>query len=81
MNGLAMVYEFLGRGTRNYVFCKRWGDEIGNGPNYNHWWMMTDLDKVYPGKSGRAYVSAYYLSRWGNDEARENHGNNLPVCY
>ena len=64
----------------NYVFCKRWGDEVSNGKDYNHWWMLTDLDEVYPGKSGRAYVSAYYLSRWGNDEAKDNNGIDLPDC-
>ncbi len=26
------------------------------------------------------YVSAYYLSRWGNDEARDNNGTVIPDC-
>lgn len=30
--------------------------------------------------SGRAYVPAYSLSRWGNDEARDNDGAVIPDC-
>ena len=26
------------------------------------------------------YVSAYYLSRWGNDEAKDNNGTVIPDC-
>ncbi|MEV8624039.1 M23 family metallopeptidase [Streptomyces sp. NPDC051079] len=70
------------RAGTNYVSCKVWGQEIRDGSgNVNHWWLRTDLDTVYPGKNGRgAYVSAYYLSRWGNDEARDNSGNVIPDC-
>lgn len=32
------------------------------------------------GASGRSYVSAYYLSRWGDDEARDNSGAVIPDC-
>jgi hypothetical protein len=54
---------------------------IGTGSQFNHWWMRTDLDRVYPGKSGAgAYVSAYYLSRWGNDQAKDNSGRDIPNC-
>jgi hypothetical protein len=65
----------LNQGT-NYVYCKVWGREIRNGTSYNHWWLKTDPD------SGPAnqYVSAYYLSRWGNDEAKDNSGNVIPDC-
>ncbi|MFC8894850.1 M23 family metallopeptidase [Streptomyces cinereoruber] len=71
----------LNAGT-NYVYCKVWGQEIRDASgNYNHWWLRTDLDTVYAGKNGRgAYVSAYYLSRWGNDEARDNNGAVIPTC-
>ncbi|GLW63702.1 hypothetical protein Arub01_19460 [Actinomadura rubrobrunea] len=70
----------LYKGT-NYVFCKVWGAEVRVGNQYNHWWLKTDLDEVYPGKNGwGAYVSAYYLSRWGNDEARDNNGVVIPDC-
>ncbi|GGU92843.1 hypothetical protein GCM10010275_32570 [Streptomyces litmocidini] len=71
----------LDAGT-NYVYCKVWGAEVRDGSgNYNHWWLRTDLDIVYAGKNGRgAYVSAYYLSRWGNDEARDNDGAVIPNC-
>ncbi|MEE1790245.1 M23 family metallopeptidase [Streptomyces sp. BE308] len=70
----------LNAGT-NYVYCKVWGAQVGSGSSYNHWWLRTDLDTVYAGKNGRnAYVSAYYLSRWGNDEARDNNGAVIPDC-
>ncbi|MER7908994.1 M23 family metallopeptidase [Streptomyces sp. NPDC096068] len=71
----------LNAGT-NYVYCKVWGQEIRDASgNYNHWWLRTDLDTVYAGKNGRnAHVSAYYLSRWGNDEARDNSGAVIPTC-
>jgi Peptidase family M23 len=60
----------------NYVFCKVWGPEVRVGNAYNHWWMLTDLDEG----PANQYVSAYYLSRWGNDEARDNNGVVLPNC-
>jgi murein DD-endopeptidase MepM/ murein hydrolase activator NlpD len=65
----------LNKGT-NYVFCKAWGRQIGRGSTYNHWWLKTDPD------SGPAnqYVSAYYLSRWGNDVAKDNNGTIIPDC-
>ncbi|MEU8539546.1 M23 family metallopeptidase [Streptomyces sp. NPDC048717] len=71
----------LNAGT-NYVSCKVWGQEVrGSSGSFNHWWLKTDLDTVYAGKNGRgAYVSAYYLSRWGNDEARDNNGAVIPTC-
>ncbi|WP_306326036.1 M23 family metallopeptidase [Streptomyces venezuelae] len=71
----------LNKGT-NYVYCKVWGQEIRDASgNFNHWWLRTDLDTVNPGKNGYgAYVSAYYLSRWGNDEARDNNGTVIPNC-
>jgi hypothetical protein len=25
-------------------------------------------------------VSAYYLTRWGNDEAKDNNGRTIPDC-
>ncbi|MFF2653705.1 M23 family metallopeptidase [Streptomyces sp. NPDC058045] len=66
----------LYKGT-NYVFCKVWGREIRDGSgNFNHWWLRTDLD-VGPGNQ---YVSAYYLARWGNDQARDNNGTVIPDC-
>jgi hypothetical protein len=67
----------LNAGT-NYVFCKKWGPQVGNGSAYNHYWMLTDLDSGNPSRN--QYVSAYYLSRWGNDEARDNNGTVLPDC-
>src|SRR5262249_56491801 len=61
----------------NYVLCKAWGREIRDGSgNYNHWWLKTDLD-VGPANQ---WVSAYYLSRWGNDVAKDNNGTVIPTC-
>ncbi|USQ86151.1 M23 family metallopeptidase [Streptomyces phaeoluteigriseus] len=67
------------KGT-NYVLCKKLGDEVRVGNSFNHWWLLTDLDEVAPGGSGRAYVSAYYLQRWGNDEAKDNDGRDIRLC-
>jgi hypothetical protein len=61
------------KGT-NYVYGKVWGPQVGGGASYNHWWLKTDPD-VGPGGQ---YVSAYYLSRWGNDEAKDNGGAVIP---
>lgn len=65
----------LYQGT-NYVYCKAWGEEVRSGSSYNRYWLKTDLDV---GPAG-AWVSAYYLSRWGNDEARDNNGAVIPDC-
>lgn len=65
----------LRRGT-NYVYCKVWGRMTGNTTSYNHWWLRTDPDTG----PANQYVSAYYLSRWGNDEAKDNSGNVIPDC-
>jgi hypothetical protein len=60
----------------NYVFCKAWGPRVSDGAgNYNHWWLWTDLDT-----GGQGWVSAYYLSLWGNDVARDNSGTVIPNC-
>jgi len=65
----------LNKGT-NYVFCRTWGPEVRVGTAFNHWWLKTDLD-VGPANQ---WVSAYYLSRWGNDEAKDNTGRDIPDC-
>nr|WP_308012216.1 SH3 domain-containing protein [Streptomyces acidipaludis] len=65
----------LNAGT-DYVYCKVWGRMIGTSTSYNHWWLRTDPDV---GPAGQ-YVSAYYLSRWGNDEAKDNNGTVVPDC-
>lgn len=49
---------------------------VGNSTTYNDWWLRTDPDT---GPAGQ-YVSAYYLSKWGNDEAKDNNGNVIPDC-
>ncbi|MBD9722054.1 M23 family metallopeptidase [Streptomyces caniscabiei] len=69
----------LYKGT-NYVLCKKPGDEVRVGASYNHYWLLTDLDEVVPGGKGHAYVSAYYLERWGNDEAKDNDGVVIRTC-
>ncbi len=65
----------LNAGT-NYVYCKVWGPQVGSGTSFNHWWLKTDLD-VGPANQ---WVSAYYLSRWGNDVAKDNNGTVIPNC-
>jgi hypothetical protein len=60
----------------NYMFCKAWAGVVTDSSgNYNHWWLWTDLDT-----GGQGWVSAYYLSKWGNDEAKDNNGNVIPNC-
>ncbi|MBE4738593.1 M23 family metallopeptidase [Streptomyces caniscabiei] len=69
----------LYKGT-NYVLCKKLGDKVEAGTSFNHYWLLTDLDEVVPGGKGRAYVSAYHLERWGNDEAKDNDGVVIRTC-
>lgn len=70
----------LYKGT-HYVYCRVRGAEVRHGSQWNRWWLRTDLDRTNPGKNGRgAYVSAYYLSRWGNDQAKDNSGRDIPNC-
>jgi Peptidase family M23 len=58
---------------RNYVYGRRIGREVRVGPNFNHFWLRTDPDE------GRGHwVSAFYLTKWGNDEAKDNEGLDLP---
>jgi hypothetical protein len=67
----------LNRGS-NYVYCKHWGRQIGSGSSYNHWWLKTDLDSGSQWQN--QYVSAYYLSNWGSDEALADNGVTIPTC-
>lgn len=63
---------------RNYVYCRQWGPNVQVGNSFNHWWLKTDLDTGNPWQN--QWVSAYYLSRWGNDQAKDNNGNDIPNC-
>jgi GH25 family lysozyme M1 (1,4-beta-N-acetylmuramidase) len=65
----------LNKGT-NYVYCRRIGPKVTSGSSYNSWWLKTDLDT---GQQGQ-WVSAIYLSKWGNDEAKDNSGKLIPLC-
>uniref|UniRef100_UPI003F49637F M23 family metallopeptidase n=1 Tax=Nonomuraea bangladeshensis TaxID=404385 RepID=UPI003F49637F len=65
------------RGT-NYVYCRAWGPLVQSGSSFNHWWLKTDLDSGSPWQN--QWVSAYYLARWGNDQAKDNNGNDIPDC-
>ncbi|GAA1689209.1 hypothetical protein GCM10009745_37710 [Kribbella yunnanensis] len=65
----------LRKGT-SYVYCRVEGPVVRVGDSYNKWWLKTDLD-VGPANQ---YVSAYYLSRWGNDEAKDNSGRDIKNC-
>jgi hypothetical protein len=67
----------LNAGT-NYVYCKVWGPIVQSGSSYNHWWLLTDLDSGNPWRN--QYVSAYYLSKWGNDVAKDNNGVVIRNC-
>lgn len=71
----------LDKGT-HYVFCKQRGErmERRGGAAYNHWWLLTNLDEVYSGGAPRAWVPALYLANWGNDEAKDNSGRDIPDC-
>ena len=60
---------------RNYVFCRVWGPKVQFSDGYNHWWLKTDMDD---GKVD--FVSAYYLSGWSNDIARDEGGQEIPIC-
>jgi hypothetical protein len=60
----------------NYVYCKALGRDIGDGSAHNHWWLYTDPDE---GPGGQ-WVSAYCLTRWGDDEAYDNNGTEIPDC-
>jgi hypothetical protein len=64
----------LFKGT-NYVFGKRLGRVISASQGHNHWWLKTD-----PDEGTGQWVSAYYLARWGNDEAKDNSGRTIPDC-
>lgn len=66
----------LNSGT-NYVWCKKTGATVTDGSGaHNRFWLWTDLDTG----AAQGWVSAYYLSRWGNDEARDNSGAEIPDC-
>ncbi len=67
----------LNAGT-NYVYCKVWGPNVQVGSGYNHWWLKTDLESGNPWQN--QYVSAYYLKRWGNDQAKDNNGGEIRNC-
>ncbi len=68
----------LSKGTHP-VYCKVWGPSVGRSATvYNHWWLLTDLDSG--STRNDQYISAYYLTRWGNDEAKDNSGNEIPDC-
>ncbi|MCX4695537.1 hypothetical protein [Streptomyces sp. NBC_01408] len=65
----------------NYVFCRTWGAGVDDGEgNFNRWWLWTDLDTP---AGSRGWVSAYYLSGQGNDQADYWNGSRwvpIPNC-
>jgi hypothetical protein len=65
---------FLYKG-RNYVFGKRTGPTVQTDQGHNHWWL-----KTVPDEGAGQWVSAYYLTHWGNDEAKDNDGHVIPDC-
>ncbi|MCJ0875270.1 phospholipase [Streptomyces sp. AP-93] len=75
--GQGAVTGTLNAGT-NYVFCKVRGPEVREGSEFNHFWLKTDLDSGSPSKD--QFVSAFALSKWNNDEAKDNTGREIPDC-
>lgn len=76
-NGCPQVGQSYTYSNPQYVWCRKWGDEVrdSNG-NYNHWWLWTDLDS-----GGRGWISAYYIKGQGNDQADDiNTGQPIPSC-
>ncbi|GAA1523514.1 hypothetical protein GCM10009678_00800 [Actinomadura kijaniata] len=72
---------------RHWVLCRRWGQRVSRTGNdgrthHNHWWLLTHLDHLYGDgeTSPRAWVPALYLTRWGDDEAKDDDGREIPVC-
>lgn len=59
-----------------YVYCKSAGERVESDGQYNHWWLLTDPDEG----PAEQWVPAYYLERWGNDEAKTNSGDVIPDC-
>lgn len=76
----ATTVGYLYASSSNYVFCKaEWG--VTTGPyGHNKYWMFTDLDSGGYNGTGRGWVSAYYLSNYGNDEVYANGGGEIPYC-
>lgn len=60
---------------RNYVLGKRWAADVRTDRGHNHWWLRTE-----PDEGGGSWVSAYYLTHWGDDEAKDNAGQVIPNC-
>jgi CHAP domain len=60
----------------NYVFCKEMGATVSGSQGHNYYWLWTDLDTGGP----KGWVSAYYLSNWGNNVAKDNSGHVIPDC-
>lgn len=60
-----------------YIWCRKWGAVVSDSSgNYNHWWLWTDLDS-----GGRGWISAYYISGQGNDQADDMYTRNpIPNC-
>ncbi len=59
-----------------YVYCRRWGAEVKDGPAHNHWWLWTDLDT-----GGRGWIPAYYIKDQISDQADDmNSGEPIPEC-
>jgi len=59
---------------RHYVYCRLTGPEVGTAARHNRFWLRTAVN----GK--RAYISAYYLYEWGNDQVIGLGGHAIPNC-
>ncbi|WP_327090500.1 hypothetical protein OIE66_07700 [Nonomuraea sp. NBC_01738] len=86
-NAPAYAYDDHGRwrstpGTlyagRSFVYCKIWRNTPYSGAQgYNHYFILTELDAP---KGKEAFIPAYFLSNWGNDQAKLDDGRTIPNC-
>jgi len=59
---------------RRYVYCKLPGPTVGGSARHNRYWLRTEVN------GGPAYISAYYLYAWGNDQSAALDGHPIPRC-
>lgn len=61
----------------HFVYCKRKMSAVSGSEGTNYWWLWTELDTP---RGEHGWVSAYYLSGQGDNEARLNNGGSIPLC-
>ncbi|WP_344450769.1 serine/threonine-protein kinase [Actinocorallia aurantiaca] len=63
------------RAGRHTVHCKVPGPEVRVDDSYNHWWL-----RLREPDGSDSYFSAYHLRDWGDDEAKDDDGREIPDC-